>query len=186
MVLIMKNYLYLLFFVTSIAFCQKNFKHPRYTNNDLNPVVYINGYKDYSIIPVLSIQDNDSIYINELRFNQVDGAMYIGKFMYDKFGKWSKFVKTKNENIAILVWEKVKLFKDSNQLYDVATSGVENYIQIYTSVSVYKSELNKDCFDDDILEKEKIIKYFSIGIINLSSNNQFYKEYWKTLGIEKD
>jgi len=41
------------------------------TSNPNTPYIYKNGYKDFEIKPILTIRNNDSTYISELRFNAV-------------------------------------------------------------------------------------------------------------------
>lgn len=57
------------------------------TINPNTSYIYKNGYTHISIVPILSLNGNDSTYINELRFNAVFSAMYTKKLMYEKYGK---------------------------------------------------------------------------------------------------
>ena len=77
------------------------------------PYIYVNGFKDCNIKPHLSIQDKDSVYVNELKFNAVYCAMYSQKIMYDRFGKWNKVIDMGKSHSTILLWEKVNLFKNN-------------------------------------------------------------------------
>ena len=147
------------------------------TFNPNSPYIYKNGYSNYVIEPVLTISNKDSIYINELRFNNVFSATYTQKLMFDKFGVWDKEINIKGNKNLILIWEKRKLF-NSTDVYSIATDGIENMKNIYASVVVFDSK-NNDCLTKDHPKKDSIIAFFSKGIINLSSNKKFYKEYRK-------
>lgn len=148
------------------------------TSNPNTPYIYQNGFKDFEIAPILTIQGNDSTYINELRFNAVFSAMYTKKLMFDKFGKWDKEIRPNNERHPILVWEKIKLFDNKNKVYSIATYGAESMEGIYASVIIFDSK-NKDCLTENNSEKDSIISFFPKGIQNLSSNKKFYNIYWK-------
>lgn len=138
----------------------------------------INSYKKYEIVPCLSVSGNDSTYINELRFYGVHSSFYTKKIMFDKFGKWDKVIRLDNERHPILIWENKKLFDD--EVYSIATRGVENINEIYAAVIVLDSS-NQDCFDKDYIKKVALINFFSKGIYNLSDDKKFYKEYWKII-----
>ena len=149
------------------------------TANPNTPYIYKNGFKDFNIVSILTIQGKDSSYINELRYNAVAASMYTKKVMFDKFGKWDKEIRPNNERHPILVWEKVKLFNDNDKIYSVATSGVESIKEIYASVMVFNN--NTDCLAKNNPKKDSIINFFSSGIVNLSFSNKFYKIYWKMI-----
>ena len=126
------------------------------------------------------------------------------KVMYEKFGLWSKEVRIKKEKHPVLISENIKLFNDNN-LYTVFTKGFENTKgsgnhvkennfhkqakgsnhEIYASVIVLDST-GGDCLsDNNQVLKKLIIEYFSNGIKNLTSNNEFYDIYWKSVKRKK-
>ena len=147
------------------------------TQNPNTPYIYKNGYLDYKIQPKLTVIENDSTYINELKFNAVFTAMYTKKLMFDNFGKWDKEIRPNNERHPILIWERKKLFENDNTLYSIAASGEETWEEIYASVIVYDNE-NKDCLSETYTKKDALINYFSDGIKNLKTDNTFYDVYW--------
>lgn len=150
------------------------------TSNPNTPYIYKNGYKNFEIKPILSIRKNDSTYINELRFNAVSSAMYTMKLMYDKYGKWDKEVWLNGVNRPILVWEKRKLIETQNELYSVATNGVESWEEMFASVVVFDSK-NRDCFSINYKSKDLLINFFGTGIKNLSSSRTSYNVYRKMI-----
>ena len=147
--------------------------------NYIIPYVYKNGFHNFSIIPVLTLQKKDSVYVNELRFNSVFSAFYTQKAMFDEYGKWDEVVTPKGSSDKILVWNNIKLIKSDEILFSVAANGLEGSKEIYASVIVFDS-IGKDCLYENYIYKDSIIDYFSDGIKNLSSNKKFYTLYWKT------
>lgn len=153
---------------------------PRSTENPNTPFIYKNGYLNYKIVNVPLIQNDNANNLNELRFNAVFSAMYTKKVMYDRFGKWTKELQPNKERHPILVWEKVKLFDNDDNLYTVYADGAETWTEMYASVLVF-DESNKDCLNVENPAQLKLITYFSDGIKNLSDRKDFYKVYWKTV-----
>ena len=150
------------------------------TANPNTPYIYKKGFLNYNVLQIPVIQKNDTITLNELKFNAVFSAMYTQKVMYDKFGKWTKEIRPNNESHPILLWENVKLFEDEKKLFSVYANGDENWNEIYASVLVYDDEKN-DCLKESNILKEKIISYFSKGIQNLNDKKDFYDDYWKSI-----
>ena len=157
------------------------------------PFIHINGFKDFEINSSNLIKDKNSSFAKELRFNATYSSFYTKKVMYEKF-------RVKREEHPVLIWKNVKLFNNDN-LYTVYATGFENskgdgnqvksnrYHKqvkgsnhgIYASIIVLDSS-GKDCLsDDNQVLKKSIIEYFSNGIKNLTSNNEFYDLYWKAV-----
>ena len=93
------------------------------TDNPNAPYIYKNGFLNYDIIKTPLTVKNNTINLNELRFNAVLSAMYTKKVMYDKFGKWAKEIRPNNKTHPILLWENVKLFENENKLFNVYANG---------------------------------------------------------------
>lgn len=168
------------------------------------PFIHINGFKDFEINSSNLIKNKNSSYAKELRFNATYSSFYTKNVMYEKFGLWDEEYKVKREKHPVLIWKNVKLFNDEN-LYTVYATGFENSkgdgnqvksnsyhkqvkggnYSIYASIIVLDSS-GKDCLSDDNLTLRKsIIEYFSNGIKNLTSNNEFYDLYWKAVRKKK-
>ena len=150
------------------------------TANPNTPYIYKKGFLNYNIVKIPVIQKNDTITLNELKFNAVYSAMYTKKVMYDKFGKWAKEIRPNNESHPILLWENVKLFEDENKFFTIYANGDENWNEIYASVLVYDNEKN-DCLKENNSLRDKIVHYFSNSIQNLNDNKNFYDVYWKSV-----
>lgn len=148
------------------------------TENPNNPYIYEKGYKNFEIIKTKTIQNKDTSYVSELRFNAVFSALYSKKIMFDRFGKWTNQIYLNNERHPILIWENVKLFETRDKRYSIAANGVESWEEMYTSFLVLDSN-NKDCLAKSGSEKDSIVQFFSNEIINLKSNTNFSTEYWK-------
>ena len=89
------------------------------TANPNIPFIYKNGYKNFEIKQILSLNKKDSIYVNRLCFNAVLSAMYTQRIMYNKFGKWDKEIWLSETEMPILIWEKRKLLASQAELFTV-------------------------------------------------------------------
>ncbi|KQS90235.1 hypothetical protein [Chryseobacterium sp. Leaf394] len=165
------------------AFCKaqktkkiKGIGSPQKTLNPDTPYIYKKGYLNFDIVPTPVVQNNDTISLNLLKFNAVFSAMYTQKVMYDKFGKWTKELRPNNERHPILVWSKVKLFENKNELFTIYANGDESWEEIYASVLVF-DENGKDCLSENNTNKSEIIRFFSEGIKILNNSEKFYKVY---------
>lgn len=164
------------------------------------PYLHINGFKDFEINTSNLIKDHNSLYAKELRFNATYSSFYTKKVMYEKFGLWNETYRVHKEKHPVLIWKNVNLL-NNKELYTVYATGFENskgdgnqvknnrYHQqvkggnysIYASIMVLDAN-GKDCLsDDDLSLKNSMIAYFSDGIKNLTTNNEFYDLYWKTV-----
>ncbi|MEZ4892866.1 MAG: hypothetical protein R3A50_09580 [Saprospiraceae bacterium] len=147
------------------------------TNNPAVPCLYKNGYKNYEIKPFLSKIGRDSIYINELRFNAAYMYICTGKALYDKFGRWDKYLRACEDCGESLIWENVKLFKDSDELYTIAASGAKNCDEVYASVVIFNTK-QEDCLAESYEKREAIIEHFSKAIRHLNHNMSFYRDIY--------
>ncbi|MXS72533.1 hypothetical protein GSF70_15060 [Flavobacteriaceae bacterium W22] len=156
----------------------KTVGHPQRTLNPNTPFIYKKGFGKYTILTKkILLKDRSTKELNELKFDAVYSCFYTKKMMYENFGKWTKEIRPNiDDSHPILVWEKIKLFKDEDKLYSVYANGEENQDEIYASVLVF-NENNQDCLAKTSSEKEKIIMFFSDGIKNLSNSNKFHRLY---------
>ena len=88
-----------------------------------------------------STVNNDTIVLNEVKYECVYSAMYIQKGMYDRFGKWEKEIYLKGKNHPILLWNNVKLFPNDTTEFIVATNGLENTETSYASVLIFDNKI---------------------------------------------
>lgn len=143
--------------------------------------ILINDYKNIVEDKFISIVNNDTLLLNEIKYECVYSAMYIKKGMYDRFGKWHQIIYTNENKHPIFLWNNIKLFENDSTEFKVVANGLENTQTIYASVLVFDKE-NKDLLADDSQYKEKLIEYFS-EMIKTNNNNKrdFYEIYWKTI-----
>lgn len=151
----------------------------RPTFNPNTPYIYINGFSDYTIVKIPLVRNDDTTFINELKFNATFSAFYSQEVMYQKFGKWARELNPSNETTLMLVWDNVKLFDDDDHLFTVYTFGEENMQEIYAAVYAFGPD-QKDCLSEESIYREKIIAFFSNGIQHLKDDERFYKLYLKT------
>ncbi len=139
--------------------------------------------EDIEIVKVLTINNNDSLHINELRLH-LSSALYTKKFMFKKFGIWDEVIKI-NEHKNYLIWNKCKLFDEKDEFYNVAASGVESRNEMYSSVIII-NENNIDLLAENSKLKDTLISMFHYGIKKTSlSKDKFYNEYWKMRNQKK-
>ena len=140
-----------------------------------------NDYKTILEEKFESVVNNDTIFLNEVKYECVYTAMYIKKGMYDRFGKWNQEIYPKGQNHPILLWNNVKLFPNDTTEFIVAANGLENTETIYASVLVFDKK-NRDLLSDESELKTKLIYYFSDMIkTNNEQKRDFYEIYWKTV-----
>lgn len=126
-----------------------------------------------------SVVKNETIFLNEIKFECVYSAMYLQKGMYDNFGKWNWEIYPDGEIHPILVWNNVKLFANDTTEFIVAANGLESFETIYASVLVFDKN-NKDLLAANSVYKSKLIKYFSTMIkSNDDKKEDFYEIYHK-------
>lgn len=162
----------LILLATSTIFTSLNQINPPTKENSL--AIFVKGYY---IVKVKNLINKKDKSVTELRFNKVSSALLSSKFMYDKFGNWTKII-LDDKGEPILVWENIKLVGGSIETYTVLAGGVENMTEMYASVSIFNSK-NLDCLSKQSVEKDKMIKIFVDGIATLNSEKTFYDLYWK-------
>lgn len=180
----MKNikYLSILFLIVCFSInsysqkpTKKNVGERTKTLNPNIPYIYENGFSDYEVVKQATLNSKDSSAVYTLKFNAVASAMYTQKIMFDKFGKWTTAVPSKN-NGFILIWENIKLFDDKEELFTIMASGRESLEEMFAAVSVFDSK-NNDCLSEKSEFKKEIIDYFSNAIIHLNNDKSFYGKY---------
>jgi len=138
----------------------------------------------FEIIRILTVEEIDSLYANELRFNYVISSMNTMQVMYDKFGMWNQEIRLQNKIHPILVWKNVKLSKSINESFTIAASGVEYWNGMYASIKAFDSK-NDDCLNPASEYKNLVIDYFAYNIKHLNNKNDFFKVYWKMINDYK-
>jgi hypothetical protein len=133
--------------------------------------------KDIEIAKVLTINNKDTLYFNELRLH-LSSALYTKKYMFTKFGHWDDAIKINNyENY--LIWKNCKLFEGNEDLYTVAASGVENRREMYSSIIV-QNKNNIDVLAENSELRDTLVSMFYYGTKKVTFNNdKFKKEYLK-------
>lgn len=157
------------------------------------PYLHINGFKDYEItkkeVPLLA---KEKIKVSEISFNATYSSFYTRKVMFDNFGDWNKGLFLKKSRFPLLIWEDIKLLKNSDELFTVIAGGFEdtNGLQLKSKVtknnhSIYSSIIVLDSNGNDYLagnrpHKKDIINFFANGIKNLDNSLLFYTKfhYW--------
>ena len=170
------NYLLLLTFIT--LGCDVTSQNT--VKEEKCPKIYKYNFTEIRNENYKTTTNNDTISLNEIRFECVYSSFNTHKVMYDKFGKWNKAISVNNKKHPILVWENVDLFSNGKK-YNVYTSGIEEWKHIYASVMVFDEKEN-DLLSNDSSEKEKLTNYFANLIKHIKYGNvDFYETYWKTV-----
>ncbi|NJX16191.1 hypothetical protein [Tamlana crocina] len=132
--------------------------------------------KDLEIAEILTINNNDSLYFNELRI-LLPSALYTQKYMFKKFGHWDKVLKI-NDYENYLIWKNCKLFDEKSESYTVAASGSESK-QTYSCVIVINKD-NTDLLAENSKLRDALVSMFYYGTKRTSlSKDKFYRKYWK-------
>ncbi len=138
----------------------------------------------FEIIQVMYIQKTDTLYGNKLRFNYVSSSLNTKQVMYDKFGMWDEEIRPNNENHPILVWRNRKLYKNIDDNFTIAVSGLENRNGMYALVAAFDSK-NRDCLSQSSKKRNLIIDFFAYRLKYLNDKSNFYKVYWKMINNYK-
>ncbi|WP_298518746.1 hypothetical protein [uncultured Kordia sp.] len=124
------------------------------------------------------IVGNDTIEINEVKYECVSTAFYTKKVLYDRFGNWSKEIyRNASQRLPELVWMNVKLFEDDDKKFTIVARGLESRKTIYASIMVF-DENNYDMLDEKSPYRDKVVALFSDFIRNDTDSKKFYKAYW--------
>ncbi len=161
------------FIVLSCSSSQKVVKETKWC-----PKIYENDFTEILNEKYKTINNNDTISYNEVRFECVNSALYTHKIMYDKFGKWNNAIYPSNRKHPILMWEKIDLFSNGKE-YTILTNGLEEWKHIYASVMVFDKN-ETDLLSNSSEEKEAITNLFTDFIKNHNTEKKdFYEIYWK-------
>ncbi len=128
---------------------------------------------------------NDTLQINEVKFECVTTAFYTKKVMYDHFGAWtSDIFRTAQTYLPELVWKDVQLFKDDKKKFTVIARGLESYKTTYASIMVF-DENRYDMLHKNSPYRDKIVTLFSNFIRNDKKSRAFYKAFWSKYDPER-
>ena len=139
-----------------------------------------NDFKNITNEKYLAVVNNDTISINQIKYNYVYSAFLLNKIMFDKFGKWDEARFKKNERHPVLVWKNVQLFPNHETNYMIATyGGGEEDHKIYTSVMVFDED-GKDLLAGNLTLRNDVNEYFTELIRKNDENKKkFYSIYWR-------
>ncbi|TYB76336.1 hypothetical protein [Bizionia myxarmorum] len=123
------------------------------------------------IHPELKVAAADSSYAKELRILNKN-PYYTMMILFEDYGRWDKELAPKENYKLFFVWQNVKLFENSTELYTVVT----DLTDLYSSVWVFDAN-KKDCLADTSPIKKAIINYFAKGMKRVSINDDFFTAY---------
>jgi hypothetical protein len=140
---------------------------------------YINNYSKISFKKLKSINESDTIFLNELRFECVSNPFLSHKIMFEKFGLWNNSIYKNSLRDRILIWENVDIF-DNGEKYNVAThcNDDDKWQHNYCSVMVF-DQYNNDLLDGNSQKRDKIIDYFSNAIKNDNSKEDRFRQVFE-------
>lgn len=139
--------------------------------------VLLENNKNIEIDSVLTVNNNDSLYFNQLRLH-LSSALYLQKYMFKKFGDWDEAIVVSDYK-NYLVWKNCKLFDEKDELYTVAASGIETSKEMYTSVIV-QSQDNIDLLAKNSKLRDSLVSLFYYGAKKTRlSKDKFYRKYWE-------
>lgn len=136
---------------------------PKFLKNDFNNVVLVEQMGNVT---------NDLNFFIEARYTCVNNTRYLAKGMFDTFGIWNKSINKSGKEY--LIWEKVQLFSQEKNHFQVVTSGAKLKTKVYTSVSVFNQD-GEDLLNANSPIKEQLITFFGELIKN---NNDSQIEFY--------
>lgn len=140
-----------------------------------------NGFSQIIYDQFASVINNDTLFVNEIKYRCVHSALYTKKVMYDRFGMWDKAVITeRGKRYPNLIWKDIKLFTDLDKKFTVIARGVESRQTIYASIMVFDEEGN-DMLTKDSAFQFRLVEFFGYLIKQNSNNRDFYDVYWKKI-----
>ncbi len=173
----MKNciqYLLILIFFVSCASPQSKASKP------CNGSLWYNDYRSIYKLPFVFRSTNDSLVVNEIRFECIKPMMGTSKAMFDNYRMWDRWVKPDSMHQPILIWDDIQLLENNPKRFIVATYGTETMKQTYSSIMVFDEQM--DFLSDESKYKELIINRFTTLMRdNNEKNKNFYKAYWQDI-----
>lgn len=158
----MKKYIWMLLMFTALS-CSSS-KDVTNKNEDL----------EFGVVNTPLIVENDTIYINELRFYRTQSVMDGMKLMYENYGNWSEKINGKHQqNINRIVWQNVKLINESNELFTVIADGTETKTDYFACLMIFDSQ-DKDCFNTEHPYKEQLTKLFVDKMKEIDKSSSVY------------
>ncbi|AXG67939.1 hypothetical protein KORDIASMS9_00121 [Kordia sp. SMS9] len=122
---------------------------------------------------------NDTLQINEVKFECVTTALFTRKVLYDHFGNWAKEIfRTTQSHLPELLWKDIPLFENDDKKFTVIARGLESRKTIYASIMVF-DENNYDMLHKNSPYRDKIVALFADFIRNDKGNRKFYEVFWK-------
>jgi hypothetical protein len=132
-------------------------------------------YPEFEIVNTPLIIEKDTVYVDELRFYQVQSALDGMKLMHQNYGKWNKKIAgIHQQNIHRIVWENVKLIDGNNETFTVIADGTETPNEYFACVMVFDSN-DKDCFKTEHPYKEQLTKLLTDKMTKIDKNSSEYK-----------
>lgn len=122
---------------------------------------------------------NDTLQINEVKFECVTTALFTRKVLYDHFGEWNKEIfRTTQSRLPELLWKDIQLFENDEKKFTVIARGVESSKTIYASIMVF-DENRYDMLHQNSPYRDKIVELFANFIRNNKRDRKFYEVFWK-------
>jgi len=122
---------------------------------------------------------NDTVVINEVKYECVSTAFYTKKVLYDRFGMWHKEIyRNPTGRIPELLWENIHLFADDEKKFTVIARGVESPKTVYASIMIFDDN-NYDMLHKSSPYRDKLVALFADFIRNDDDDREFYEVFWK-------
>ena len=78
--------------------------------------IFKNSYSNIKDEKSISVNDNDTIIVNEIKFECVESIIYTSKILFDKYKKWDAVLATPNEMHPTLMWKELDLFGNGKNI----------------------------------------------------------------------
>jgi len=145
--------------------------------------------KNYEITEsaTLTLNQTDSIKVNELRFTPNFSATDLQKFLFRKYGKWNSSIKTDKKQ-DVLVWENIQLLETSDELFTIAASGKykkfetikvngnQKYGRIFYCSAIVVNSKNFDCLQSSSKLKDSLVTYLMNGVKSVNEKDELFEK----------
>lgn len=141
-------------------------------------ITYANDFKSIMYAAFPEAITEDSLQLNEVRFECINTSFAVKKVLYDTYGIWDKAIYVEGQKHPILIWKHRAFITDGKEQYNIAAYGAEELKIIYSSAMVYTNS-GEDILRSTSGNKKKIIDKLSQLIKNNDiSKRDFYEAYW--------
>lgn len=135
----------------------------------------------------LTLNETDTVNVNKMSFQTKYSATDLQKYLFNTYGKWTNTIES-DRDFPYLIWENLKLLKNSDQLFTVAASGedykfetikingVQKYGRILNCSAIVFNGQDVDCLQESSEIKDELAHYFINGVKSVTKKNKLFEK----------